>query len=134
MVRGFGSRSHMADRLVGRERDLRRIEPLLGRLAEGRGGLLLVTGEPGIGKTRFAEEALLKVRATARVPRGPLRGSMPVRRPCGCGGRSSRQLDLDTTALNAAAPESADDADAARFAQFAAVAAALREPRTAVPS
>jgi AAA ATPase domain len=42
--------------LIGREKEL---EPLLAGLADarsGRGGLFLVTGVPGIGKTRLAEE------------------------------------------------------------------------------
>jgi predicted ATPase len=117
----------MTDRLVGRDRDLRRIEPLLGRLADGRGGLLVVSGEPGIGKTRYAEEALRMFRgvgartawATAWLDAGTP--------PLWMWRQILRQLDLDTVALDAPAPESADDADAARFAMFATVAAALRQ-------
>ena len=40
---------------VGRDRELARVAGLLEARA-GRGGLVLCTGEAGIGKTRFAEE------------------------------------------------------------------------------
>jgi len=43
--------------LVGREHDLEALAGLLARAAAGSGGLVLVTGEPGIGKTRLLEEA-----------------------------------------------------------------------------
>ena len=52
----------MTGRLVGRERDLLRVGPLFSDLAAGRGGLVRITGEPGIGKTRFAEELLVRLR------------------------------------------------------------------------
>ncbi|MEV3983452.1 BTAD domain-containing putative transcriptional regulator [Nonomuraea sp. NPDC049758] len=45
------------ERLVGREAELRTLEELLGAARAGRGGLALVTGEPGIGKTSLARAA-----------------------------------------------------------------------------
>jgi hypothetical protein len=42
--------------LVGREHALAELEDVLREAAAGRGRLVLVTGEPGIGKTRLAEE------------------------------------------------------------------------------
>lgn len=47
---------------IGRDRELGEIGLLLARARAGRGLAVAVTGEPGIGKTRFCEEAL----ATAR--------------------------------------------------------------------
>jgi class 3 adenylate cyclase/tetratricopeptide (TPR) repeat protein len=41
---------------VGRESELTRLLGLLSQAAAGRGGLTFVVGEPGIGKTRLAEE------------------------------------------------------------------------------
>jgi len=38
-------------RLHGRDRELRIVSSLIGRLGEGRGGALVVRGEPGIGKS-----------------------------------------------------------------------------------
>ncbi|MFC0861535.1 BTAD domain-containing putative transcriptional regulator [Sphaerimonospora cavernae] len=52
-------------RLVGREPHLRRIRERLDDLARGAGGVFLVSGESGIGKTRLAEAA-----ATMAAERG----------------------------------------------------------------
>jgi class 3 adenylate cyclase len=41
---------------VGRQSELARLVGLLGEAAAGRGGLVFVAGEPGIGKTRLTEE------------------------------------------------------------------------------
>jgi DNA-binding CsgD family transcriptional regulator len=43
--------------LVGRDRELRRVTTLLDEARRGRSGALLVTGEPGVGKTALLEEA-----------------------------------------------------------------------------
>jgi DNA-binding SARP family transcriptional activator len=50
--------------LVGRERELGELLAALEDALAGRGRLVVLTGEPGIGKTRLAEE--LTARATAR--------------------------------------------------------------------
>lgn len=50
MVRGAG--------LIGRERERRILDDRLDRAAAGAGGLLLLAGEAGIGKTSLAEAAL----------------------------------------------------------------------------
>jgi DNA-binding CsgD family transcriptional regulator len=42
--------------LVGRDADLRLLELVLGRAAAGAGGVVLISGEAGIGKTRLCEE------------------------------------------------------------------------------
>jgi DNA-binding SARP family transcriptional activator len=41
---------------VGRDAELQRLEAMLSDAAAGRGGVAVVVGEPGIGKTRLAEE------------------------------------------------------------------------------
>jgi hypothetical protein len=41
---------------LGRERELAELDAALQDLGEGRGSLFLLTGEPGIGKTRLADE------------------------------------------------------------------------------
>lgn len=56
--------------LVGRAAIVSRLEDALDRLEHGRGGMLLLSGEPGIGKTRIVEE--LSVRARARGVRAEL--------------------------------------------------------------
>ena len=60
LVRGRALRTdagtRVASPLVGRESELAACLAALGRLAEGSGALLLITGEAGIGKTRLVEE------------------------------------------------------------------------------
>jgi tetratricopeptide (TPR) repeat protein len=51
-----GSRSAGAPPLVGRGAALHELEIELARAVESRGALVLVSGEPGIGKTRLVEE------------------------------------------------------------------------------
>jgi tetratricopeptide (TPR) repeat protein len=50
--------------LVGRARELTALERLLDGASRGRGGIHVLSGAPGIGKTRLADEAA--ARATAR--------------------------------------------------------------------
>lgn len=47
---------------VGRNAELKQLVAGLDRALEGRGGMFLVSGEPGIGKTRVAEELALGAR------------------------------------------------------------------------
>jgi adenylate cyclase len=44
-------------RLVGRERELATIAATIGALGAGRGSVIAVTGEPGVGKSRLTDEA-----------------------------------------------------------------------------
>jgi DNA-binding SARP family transcriptional activator len=46
------------DELVGREQQLAAFETVLVGVSAGRGRLVLIAGEPGIGKTRLAEEVM----------------------------------------------------------------------------
>jgi class 3 adenylate cyclase len=48
--------AHPSSRLVGRDEEAGRLRAALGDLAAGRGQVLLVSGEGGIGKTRMLEE------------------------------------------------------------------------------
>lgn len=42
--------------MVGRDRERAILDDLLGRIVDGEGGVALVAGEPGIGKTRLVED------------------------------------------------------------------------------
>ena len=41
---------------IGRSAELIAVSAVMGRLREGRGGTVVVTGEPGVGKSRFTDE------------------------------------------------------------------------------
>jgi adenylate cyclase len=47
--------SHRGVTLVGRDRELAAIGDVLEALVEGRGGIVTLTGEPGVGKSRLSE-------------------------------------------------------------------------------
>ena len=49
-------------RLVGRERELAEAKQIWQRAAAGEGQVLLISGEPGIGKTRFVRELMTQTR------------------------------------------------------------------------
>jgi DNA-binding CsgD family transcriptional regulator len=49
-----------ADQLIGRDRELGEIEAAVAAAQAGRGGLLLVAGEAGVGKTRLVRAALAR--------------------------------------------------------------------------
>jgi len=60
--------------LIGRDAELRTLETALERAAAGRGRLVAVTGEPGVGKTRLVEEL---VQRSGLPPARVLRGRCP---------------------------------------------------------
>jgi len=72
-------------RLIGREHEWRRLEEAADRAREGGGGLVLLAGEAGIGKTRLSEDVaadaggpVLRGAAAhgATPPYGPLAGAL----------------------------------------------------------
>lgn len=48
--------ARLSERLVGRKAELERLDGLVGGLGDGTGRLAVITGEPGIGKTRLLAE------------------------------------------------------------------------------
>ncbi len=55
---------NMTAGLIGRERQLRLLRDKIDGVCGGRGGLILVTGEPGVGKTALVTEAVQETRDT----------------------------------------------------------------------
>jgi DNA-binding winged helix-turn-helix (wHTH) protein/tetratricopeptide (TPR) repeat protein len=56
--------------IVGRDRELHALRNALEGARSGRGGLLAVTGEPGIGKTTIVDRFLQEVAGTCRIGTG----------------------------------------------------------------
>ena len=56
------ARLNRLSRLVGRAEELRDLKRAVEGALSGRGGFVMVSGEPGIGKTRLAEEACVYAR------------------------------------------------------------------------
>ena len=141
--------------LLGRERELQLISRGLDEAAAGRGRLITLVGEPGIGKTRLADEtaALASARnfavfwgrcweaggapaywpwmdTLAQLVRGAgdgfaARGLGPGRRTAGRARARACASRLPATALGAQAPAAA--AAEVRFGLWRAVAALVRE-------
>ncbi|HSS08856.1 MAG TPA: ATP-binding protein, partial [Acidimicrobiales bacterium] len=111
--------------LFGRDQELRSVDAAMDAAASGVGGLVALTGEPGIGKTRLAEEAVARaLRRGWRVAWGsgwPDGGSPPlwpwqeILEKLGCSD-AARLLDGQTPTRTF---------DPERFARFRAVTAAI---------
>jgi hypothetical protein len=112
--------------LVGRDVQLELIGSQLAGLDESRGALVLLSGEPGIGKTRLAEETLGRARAlgarTAWTTAWQGEGAPPLWPWADI----LRQLVGSDHALADFSAESPGESAAAQFGQAAAVAEVIR--------
>ncbi|WP_427924752.1 helix-turn-helix transcriptional regulator [Streptomyces sp. cg40] len=66
-IRPAGGRAGARGEFVGRQAEMRQVMRALAAARSGRGGAVFVTGEPGIGKTRLAVEALRAAAAAGMV-------------------------------------------------------------------
>ena len=116
---------------VGRQRELRRLLEALESARAGRGRLLLVSGEPGIGKTRLCEELVDSVAARpVRVAwaRCWEAGSVP---PFWCWEQLLGSLDATLPSPQADGP--AEDPDLARLRFFDEVVETVRRSAASQP-
>jgi DNA-binding SARP family transcriptional activator len=109
---------------VGRDAELAVLRARLSEALAGRGGVVLLAGEPGIGKTRLADELAGEARASgARVLVGRCweAGGAPAYWPW-------------VQALGELPVAAAPDSEGARFRLFEAVAAELHEKAAEQPA
>jgi len=141
--------------LIGRDGELRALAAAFERAAAGRGRLIAITGEPGIGKTRLVEEFVRRTGLPAsRVLRGrcPEQAGAPsfwpwtrmLRAHAAARGADALRADLgdDAGVLAALIPGLATDPShvpprggeqESRYELFAAVTALLRRAAAAEP-
>ena len=135
--------------LVGREVELAELRAALQAAVAGRGGLVLLVGEPGIGKTRLAEEVVQDARArglTALVGRcweaggapaywpwvqslrGHLQRTEPeqLRAQLGAGLADVAQIVPELREMLTDVPEPSAESEGARFRLFDATARFLK--------
>jgi DNA-binding SARP family transcriptional activator/Flp pilus assembly protein TadD len=118
-----------SERLLGREHDLAELLPVVDAALDGRGGLVLVGGEPGIGKSRLAEALAARARdreARVLVGRCWEAGGAPAYWPWvqAMRGHVGDLLELRDL-LPADAPD--DESEGARFRLFEAVGSTLSQ-------
>jgi tetratricopeptide (TPR) repeat protein len=109
--------------LVGRDRQVGQLQSSIDALSEGRGGLLLIAAEAGLGKTRLAEEAIRLAQDagidTQRVTCWADEGAPPF----WPWSQLLRAIGSDVIAIT----RTEDDREFARFRLFNAVADELRD-------
>lgn len=114
--------------LVGRGAELGLLEELLEDAAHGHGRVAVVLGEPGIGKTRLAEELAERARARGVVTawaRCPESGAIPAFWPVIV--HAERLRDAGVVAAELVAPEQSDPAGPGDlFALYEGISSALR--------
>ena len=138
-----------ASPLVGRGPELALLQRAVREVRQGRGGLLLVAGEPGVGKTALAEELVISAtdaELSVHVGTCPEVGGAPPLWPWRevvgsvlehgdvdelTAGAARPVLDLDATSTPSSANTSAD-VDQARFVLFRGVLALLERVAPAV--
>ncbi|MGH0033826.1 MAG: ATP-binding protein [Myxococcota bacterium] len=137
---GPGPSGGAQDVFIGRRPALARLGAALERAQDGRGGLCLLVGEPGIGKTRTAEHIAGQARArgfwtgTGRCPEEEgeppywtwARALRPLLATCDPLSAAGRPLDLSALALllpevPANGPAGPEDGELHRFRMFDAV-------------
>jgi AAA ATPase domain len=94
--------SETAERLLGRQREREVLERLLEAAHEGHGGVLVVHGQPGVGKTALLEYAVETAREFCVARIALLRVDARPRAPCGEGPRGGRGEAADGRARRGA--------------------------------
>lgn len=112
--------------VVGRAAELATLRQHLGAAQQGRGALVLIEGEPGIGKTYLAQAALAEAAAAGFITCAP--ACYEIDRAIAL----QPLVDLTHRLLDALGPQVIDDLSAATQAELAELAPQVRELRPAL--
>jgi hypothetical protein len=119
--------------LVGRAQQLRIVDHAIAGVAEGRGQVLLVSGEAGIGKTRLARAAVDRARAAGMRTAWAAAWQGDGAPPLWPWAVLMRQLTGAEVDFERDLPSSPEGAAAARFHQFESVARAICDTASRSP-
>lgn len=109
--------------LAGRETEIAAIDLAVAEVRGGHGGLIVVTGEPGIGKTRLAQEAMRRAECAGMLTARGYALDDPGAPPLWPWRRVGRDIQGVGQVLVGSADIGSDAA--ARFGLFEAIAAAI---------
>ena len=123
----MGPEPRLEGDLVGRAQQLRVIDDAISGVAAGRGQVLLVSGEAGIGKTRLARAAVARARAAGMRTAWSSAWQGDGAPPLWPWTELLRQLTGADIDFERELPSSQDAAAAARFHQFESVARTIRD-------
>lgn len=113
--------------LLGRDRELALVGSALDDLASSRGNLLLLTGDPGIGKTRLAEVLATQAQAMGAEVACAVAWQGEGAPPLWPWAQILRQVAGSEEVLDRTSPPDPSSAPAVRFSQLESIAAVLRE-------
>lgn len=119
--------------MLGRDREVALVGSLLDDLTWSRGHLLLLTGEPGIGKTRLAEDVAARAQAMGAEVAWATAWQGDGAPPLWPWMQILRQVADSDDALTHSSPVAPSSSSSVRFTQLESIATVLRDQSSRAP-